>query len=401
MKILFLCGLYPPAYKDQMFLDSKRSYQFAAQNFQETLIGGFVENNVNLSIVSLPFLSTYPSGYKKIFLNFKSSTIDQVVPVAPIRVVNLPIFNRIFNNSRSEVLKWCEMNKDDDELHLIVYSLNADLMKIAVEANEKYNNVKLSLIILDLPEYMGANRFYKLLGFHKKNIKYIYENLNLFSRFIILTEAMASKFDFKMDSFVVIEGIYNPKNLINKLDLFNQDDKHIILYSGALNVKYGLKNLLEAFHQINRVDLKLVICGDGEAKDLVSHYCKLDDRIIFKGKVSHTEVLDLQKNASLLINPRQPEGEYTKYSFPSKTMEYFASGTPVLMYRLPGVPDTYFNYCYVLDDYSVEALRQKIEEILKQPKIERMNLGIQASKFILEYKSAKVQVQKILKLLLD
>ncbi|KKO91165.1 hypothetical protein AAW12_11585 [Sphingobacterium sp. Ag1] len=401
MKILFLCGLYPPAYKDQMFSDSKRSYQFAAQNFQEALIGGFIENNINLHIVTLPFLSTYPFGYKKIFLNFKRSDIDDIVSVAPIKILNLPIFSSMFNNAKKEVLKWCKINRTEEELHIIVYSLNADLMKVAIEAKEKYPNLKLSLIILDLPEYMGANRFHKILGIYKKNIEYIYLNLKSFDQYVLLTEAMVEKLCIQKNKYVVIEGIYKSKHVIDTSEISYKDNKEMILYSGALNVKYGLQNLLDAFHQIASPDVRLVICGDGEAKELVTSYCRLDERIIFKGKVPHEEVLALQKEASLLINPRQPEGEYTKYSFPSKTMEYFASGTPVLMYRLPGIPEVYFNYCYVLDDYSVEGLRQRIEEILKKNVRERMELGSSASKFILNYKSAKVQVQKILELLLD
>lgn len=55
-----------------------------------------------------------------------------------------------------------------------------------------------------------------------------------------------------------------------------------------------------------------------------------DRRIQYLGSIPHDEILQLQRTASLLVNPRTPEGIYTKYSFPSKTMEYLASGTPTL-----------------------------------------------------------------------
>ena len=38
------------------------------------------------------------------------------------------------------------------------------------------------------------------------------------------------------------------------------------------------------------------------------------------------------------VNPRQNNEEFTKYSFPSKTMEYLASGVPVVAYKLDGIP---------------------------------------------------------------
>ena len=41
------------------------------------------------------------------------------------------------------------------------------------------------------------------------------------------------------------------------------------------------------------------------------------------------------------MNPRSADAEYTKYSFPSKTIEYLATGVPVVMNRLPGIPEEY------------------------------------------------------------
>ena len=62
-------------------------------------------------------------------------------------------------------------------------------------------------------------------------------------------------------------------------------------------------------------------------------------RIEFLGMLPRTDVLELQSKATILVNPRQPVGDFTKYSFPSKTIEYMASGTPLLMYKLPGIPE--------------------------------------------------------------
>src|SRR5690606_24382556 len=128
--------------------------------------------------------------------------------------------------------------------------------------------------------------------------------------------------------------------------------------------KYGIETLLKAFSFTSNPKYKLMICGDGDAKDLVYDYLHKDDRIKYLGKLPHDKTLLLQKNADLLVNPRTPKGEFTKFSFPSKTMEYLALGTPVLMYKLPGIPNEYFNYCYTIDDYSHEALANKINEIL-------------------------------------
>ena len=52
-----------------------------------------------------------------------------------------------------------------------------------------------------------------------------------------------------------------------------------------------------------------------------------DKRIIYWGVVEQKHVFEMQQQATLLVNPRKGHEEYTKYSFPSKTMEYMASGT--------------------------------------------------------------------------
>ena len=109
------------------------------------------------------------------------------------------------------------------------------------------------------------------------------------------------------------------------------------------------------------------------------------------------EILKLQRQATVLINPRQNEGEYTKYSFPSKTIEYLASGTPLVAYKLDGIPDEYDEYLYYVENNSVEALKSKLVEVCEQTDEERREFGERASKFVLENKNPQKQAERIIK----
>ena len=111
------------------------------------------------------------------------------------------------------------------------------------------------------------------------------------------------------------------------------------------------------------------------------------------------EVLKLQQKATLLVNPRTPEGEFTKYSFPSKTMEYFASGKPTLLYRLPGIPDEYFEYCYTVDTLGVDALSETLSCILNLSNEKLEQKGRCARNFVLSQKNPIVQCTKIVQLI--
>ena len=97
----------------------------------------------------------------------------------------------------------------------------------------------------------------------------------------------------------------------------------------------------------------------------------------------------------MLVNPRQNTDIFTKYSFPSKTMEYLASGRPVIGYRLDGIPEEYYKYIQLVNDNSVDALKDKIVEVCSLPADERNRIGMTAREFIVREKNPRVQCQKV------
>ena len=107
-------------------------------------------------------------------------------------------------------------------------------------------------------------------------------------------------------------------------------------------------------------------------------------------------VLILQKQATVLVNPRQNNEEFTKYSFPSKTMEYLASGVPVVAYKLDGIPDEYDEYIRYVPDNSPETLAKVLMEVCELSGEERQGLGEKARKFVLVEKNKVAQTKRIL-----
>ena len=64
--------------------------------------------------------------------------------------------------------------------------------------------------------------------------------------------------------------------------------------------------------------------------------------------VPNSEVLKAQSESEILVNPRNDNNEFTKYSFPSKVIEYLGSDTPMIGYILPGMPKEYYDKFYVV-----------------------------------------------------
>ena len=122
---------------------------------------------------------------------------------------------------------------------------------------------------------------------------------------------------------------------------------------------------------------------------------KDDSRISFLGQLPRNEVIEWQKKATVLVNPRQNNEEFTKYSFPSKTMEYLSSGIPVVAYKLDGIPDEYDQYIQYVADDSIESLKKKLVEVCEMTREERQELGNIGRNFVLMKKNSTIQVRKI------
>lgn len=152
----------------------------------------------------------------------------------------------------------------------------------------------------------------------------------------------------------------------------------------------GMEDLINEYVK----DAYLHIYGDGDyAEELKKG---TDDRIIYHGIVPNEEVVNAEIHSTLLINPRPSKEEFTKYSFPSKNMEYMASGTPVLTTDLPGMPKEYKPYIYVFEDETVEGMASTLQTVLSLTKQELHQMGMQAKSYVLANKTNQAQAKRIL-----
>ena len=127
--------------------------------------------------------------------------------------------------------------------------------------------------------------------------------------------------------------------------------------------------------------------------------CLRDRRIIYYGVVNNTIVVDRLEEATILINPRPTSEDFTKFSFPSKNMEYMVSGTPVLTTKLPGMPSEYNKYVYLIEDESVAGILKELKVLFDKSGDELRKFGIRAQSFVLKNKSNEIQAKRIIEFL--
>lgn len=392
MNILFIGGIYSEHLIPKFRKNCKSGYQFAAQALQESLIKGLLENDASVYVLSFPSVPTFPFSYRRPFLKsdeffFASRKIGKTVGR-----INIPILKHEIGY-QGEIDRW--FHKTDGKKYILIYSLQAKFLEIAEYIKETYPDTEIGVVIADLPEFMAWNKYYECLGLKKRNIDTIYRNLKFVDKFILLSKHMVDKLPIGEKPWIVVEGIFNPTTESLTVPI-EKDKNKAILYTGNIDRRYGIMDVVYAFTRIPDDNLSLWICGFGDSANEICEYEKKDYRIKFFGSVSRDKALQLQKQAFLLINPRHSSEEFTKYSFPSKTMEYLASGTPTLMCKLQCIPSEYEDYLFFIEDETLEGYKKAILDVLHRADSELVNFGENARRFIIESKNPRIQVQRII-----
>lgn len=409
MKIVLLFGLFPDCFYSNLISNSKGSIQYAADALQKAFVEGLLFNSkqygYSLEILNLPFVGSYPQRYTKQHMpkfEFEIKSENGLIAYGENIGFNnfegYRVLSRYIQTKRF-LEKIC---KDSPEpVICIIYSIHSPFLLAATSIKRKYKSkLKLLQIVPDLPEYMNdSTKISALKSFAlKTNRKIMERDYHYIDAFILLSKYMKDSLHISNQPWDVIEGIYNVKDEV--LSTKNkQDSLKYIFYSGTLASRYNIGNLVEAFKLIKNDSYRLIICGSGDYENKLIESSIQDSRIIYKGLLPRENVLKLQRNADLLVNPRTTEGEFTKFSFPSKTMEYMASGVPTLLYKLPGIPDEYYDYCFTLEGNNVTELSSKITEILSLPDTTLKEIGFNARKYIIENKNPYKQCEKIMQLI--
>lgn len=392
MKILYFGTVCNSDTYNEIINRSRVKPSVASLVFENALMNGFAENDADIEVFSFPSIPAYPKS-KTLFIKGIKNTLDCGTKSSWIPAINISGIKQITQRlSSSHMLrKWLKKNRNEEKA-VLIYSIYQPIAKSIVTECRKFD-VPCFAIVPDLPRDMYANArispFKKFLtSFYTNAVRKIQGN---FDGYIYLAEQMKEIIN-PVAPYIVVEGIASYFDIKN----YSKSDYPSVMYAGALNEKLGIKNLVEAFMKIKDENIRLWLFGSGDCESFIISSAKKDSRIKFFGFKNRNEILEFEQKAHLLLNIRNPEEEYTKFSFPSKTIEYMLSCTPLLTSKLSGIPNEYFDYCFTIDNMSPDAICDKITEILSLSQEELQSIGVKARNFIIENKSEKVQSKKIL-----
>lgn len=396
MNILCLMGLFPEEYEAEILKNSISGMQNAANKLQWAIVDGLnSQENAKVEILNSLYIGSYPKKYKQAKIPSFTFSIMGKEGGKNVGFLNLPIvkFASKYFSLKKELKKWLKQNKGEEKV-IIAYAMTSPFVELLDYAKKKCPEVNCLLFVPDLPEYMDVTNKSSIYNIVKKrHISHLKNNLNRVDGYVFLTDFMKEWFETQV-RYTVVEGIYKE----NQSAASSPETKEkVVFYAGGLCEEYGVMDLVNAFLNCKTDDWKLEIVGDGPLLPRLQQMASEDDSLIVRGILPNSEVLKRQKEVSILVNPRKAEQEFTKYSFPSKTIEYMSSGTPMLGFRLPGIPPEYHEHFYeITQEDGMETCLSKVMSLSSE---ERENFGALAKEFILKEKNSTKQCSKIMELI--
>ena len=395
---IFIGLIYPEEERERILKNSKVGLESAANNYQWALIKGmFIVNGERLKILNSIPMGTYPK-YNKILFEKGRTVQAEEAEIISFSYLNLPLIKQIMREKSIYKALKNILNNTTEQVNVIVYSLYNPYLKALAKLKRKFKNLNYTLVVTDLPGNLGLESsewlrraLNRLLGKNSLEIS------SFADAYILLTEQMKEPLRVGDKPYTIIEGIYGTESSLR--EEYKKGDKPVILYTGALEKTLGLDVLLEAFERLPENAARLCLAGYGGYLEEIKACAKKNENIEYLGYLSKEEVTDLQNSAAILVNPRSQEEEFVKYSFPSKTMEYLATGVPVVMNRLPGIPKEYEEHIFYTENSTAKALAEAITNVLNIDDNILLNHGRKAAAFIFENKNSEAQAKKTVELI--
>lgn len=371
--ILYISNATAYSIYDRLFHSGKIKYGYQSQKFNSNIISGLGKQEAVVSLSCLPYEDDAPAERV-------DETIDGIRYVAVKNNIGRlhPVYNLLWLFSEGAKIIRSQKPK------AILCDAFSTSPCLITQLLGKVFHIPTVGIITDLPGMMGENA---------DAISGDMRRMQNFDAFILLTEQMNPIVNPQGKPHIVMEGLCAQKLPEQQ----TKNAKDIILYTGSLwKDLAGIEYLVEGFRQAAIPNTELHFYGTGELEPWLEEIHRQDPAVRYMGCVTNEEIVRIQCQAALLVNPRPSGNNFCKYSFPSKTIEYMASGTPVLLTKLPGIPKEYFGYTYTIDPETPEGVCKALTEIFQCSREQRNAFGTRARDFVATQKSCDAQCRRIL-----
>lgn len=266
----------------------------------------------------------------------------------------------------------------DEKRIMIMYGYDIRILFPLKKLTKKYN---CKLISFTFDSHLGAiadKKFIRriLIDFYFKiGIKF----LNQLDGIILFNKDAYKEMKLKIPYIISRVGI-NEDSILNNVYNRKRKENFNIVYAGSLIEYNSINILIDSVKCLNEYKVYLDIYGDGPLKKTVIDASEKYSNIDYHGLVDNKEISKAIESADLLINLRDTQNYISKFAFPSKLIQYMASGVPVLSTKV--LDDIEFEQAaFVINNLDPKKIREIIVYIIEHP-IEQTQKSEYAKEYI-------------------
>ncbi len=174
----------------------------------------------------------------------------------------------------------------------------------------------------------------------------------------------------------------------------------MVLFVGRLVERKGVTYLIKAIEQMKDEKIRLTVVGDGPEYKSLKNYVrekKLEDRVIFTGRVSDDELKKYYRNADLFVLPAIVDSKGDTEGLGVVLLEALINGIPVIASKVGGIIDIveHEKTGLLVKEKDPDSLAEAIKRMLKDEEL-RKNTVLMGQKKIREEFSLESLSEKLI-----
>ncbi len=341
-------------------------------------------DNVECEIESCIPIASFPK--EKIWISGCTEQYPNGMKVKMLPTLNIKIVKNLYWGIVSffHIIRWRRRHKNEKCVVLVynLYSASISALYLAC----KLTGAKLFAILYDLgvpPKRLGLSKSTMLAyRISEMSAKFFIKRLD--GR-IIINELMAQHYA-PTKHYLLIDGGINTHIINNLFPLkVSENPEFVFVCAGMLWDQNGTKLILETLKQFPSLNLKVLFAGRGNDVSLIEEAAKIDNRISYLGMLTTGKLFKVYEQADVLLNLRIEEE--VDFHFPSKLLEYLATGKYVISTPIAHAERDYGNLIGVLKDVTPKGLAEMMEVTMALGKQKLFEIGKSARDYMLTYRT--------------
>ncbi len=200
---------------------------------------------------------------------------------------------------------------------------------------------------------------------------------------VVLSGHTVRDFELKQPWIKIDGGLAEDWEVLPDVPLMHKT----VVFAGTPSHRAGTRLMLGAFSRLADPEMRLIFAGRRGLEDEVRSAAAVDPRITVEGFLPRPDLQRLLASSTVLVNLRLSSEPENRYNFPSKLLDFLASGRPVVT-TLAGDLDPAFHEVTVpLVEETPSALAAVLQQVCSRPEPQLASLGAAGRKFVTEHRS--------------